>query len=278
MGIYLPQPLPKDLYSQFNQYRKYFIFLFILFWLMIGVHPIPLPPSYASTIPSNDVSFSIDVKRMPLGKVCKKILNETEYEIIFDQRWQDKAITVKLDNVHLFLGLRRIIKLTGMKNYALVQNKSKIKVFSFESTTSNSLMDELGSKTMLESSQSDVGINLTLAEMKILKEINEEQMENIPKDTIITPPSDSGSELTLGELEALKKAQEKKMENIPKNTVVTPPSDSGKGLTLGELEALKKAQKQKMESMPKNTVVTPPSDSGKGLTLEELEALQKFSK
>ena len=161
-----------------------------------------------------------------------------------------------MDNVALTNGLRRIIKVAGIKSYALVHNNNQIKVFSFESTTSNSQnlavkynggggykRDELDSDSMLESSSSDIGIRLSLAELEALKVVNEKKMQSLPKNTVVTPPSDSGRGLSLGELEAVKEAQKRKMQNLPKNTVVTPPSDSGGGLTLGELEALQKSSK-----------------------------------
>ena len=213
MDIYLSQSFQNGLY------RKYLIFHCLLLWLIIEAHPIHLNPCYASTMATNGTFISMDIKRMPLEKVCAKILNETEYEIIFDRKWKDKAITIKLDNVALTNGLRRIIKVAGIKSYALVHNNNQIKVFSFESTTSNSQdlavkynrgggynLDELEPDSMLESSSSDIGIRLSLAELEVVKEAQKRKMQNLPKNTVVTPPSDSGRGLTLGELEALQKS------------------------------------------------------------------------
>ena len=144
MDIYLSQ------FFQNGLYRKYLIFHCLLLWLIIEAHPIHLNPCYASTMATNGTFISMDIKRMPLEKVCEKILNETEYEIIFDRKWKDKAITIKLDNVALTNGLRRIIKVAGIKSYALVHNNNQIKAVKYNGGGGYN-RDELDSDSMLES-------------------------------------------------------------------------------------------------------------------------------
>lgn len=248
--------------------------------VFIDVYGISLSQCYASVNVSNDVSFSLNIESLPLKKACEIIKNETDYKIIFDTTWQDMPITLKLDNVPLSHGLKRIIKMTGIKNYALVQHSNEIRILSFDSVSpgnDRSLKDSDTAAPQVHTSTA-VSPSLILADMQALKKKSDEYMINRPKDVVVTPPSSSGNGLTLEELEALKQANKEEMENIPQNTVVTPPSNSGKGLTVGELEALNKINNQNMERRPKGLIVTPPSESGTGLTLEELEGLQNTHK
>ena len=267
--------------SQIKSYKSRSVCIFILCLLLfIGAFDIHPTQCYASIGVTIDVSFSLDVERLPLKKACEIILKETDYKIIFEPKWHNTVITLKLDNVTLSDGIKRIIKITGITNYALVQNSNEIRILSFDiNTDKKNSPKELNADSMLDTSSStDAGISLTLADMQVLKKNSEEDLNNIPQNRIVTPPSSSGEGLTLEELEALKQANKERMENIPKNTVTTPPSSSGEGLTLGEFEALKRTNKQNMESISKDMIVTPPSASGKGLTIEELEALQNASK
>jgi len=272
MGTYRQRPF-------FEKVRKaLFISIYVLFWVVIiETYGTNLSQCYASVNVVNDVSFSLNIESLPLKEACEIIKNETDYKIIFDPTWQDKSITLRLDNVPLSHVLRRIIKMTGIKNYALIQHNNEIKILSFDSVSSDgeSSTQELNADLLQNYSSTDVGINLTLADMQALKKKSDEGMKDRSKDAFVTPPSSSGKMLTAEELEALKQANNEEMENIPKNTVVTPPSSSGRGLTVEELEALKQANNEEMENIPKNTVVTPPSSSGRGLKVGELEALKQ---
>ena len=273
-----------DLYRQRSYKKKsskaliFSISICLLFLLeIIGTYGTHVSQCCASVSFSSEVSFSLDIESLPLKKACDIILNKTDYKLIFDPKWQDKAITLKFDDVPLYEGIRRIIKIAGITNYALVQNSNEIKILSFDNISSDGerTIEELNADSMQDTSTTDVGISLTLADMQALKQKAEENKNNTPKDMIVTPPSSSGRGMTVEELEALKQANKELMKNRPKNTVVTPPSNSGAGLTLGELEAIKQNNKLDIEQRPKDMIVTPPSASGTGLTIEELEALQK---
>ncbi|MFC1813815.1 hypothetical protein ACFL03_14110 [Thermodesulfobacteriota bacterium] len=207
-------------------------------------------PCWGSEKALEPAVISLDVKNMPLKKVCDQILNATGYEIIFNKKWINEPITIKLNNVALTEGLKRIIQKLGIKNHAIVAEEVNhtLQIYTFD----GQLLAQVRQDYSIRGVQNNGG--------------------NIdPDEMIVTPPSVSGQGLTRGELEALLEAN--KSRTLSEDDIITPLSASGKGLTRGELKALIESNKQK--TLSKDDIVTPPSASGRGLTRAELEALME---
>jgi hypothetical protein len=69
---------------------------------------------------------SLQVINQPLGKVLKRLYELTGYEITVDEDWMSFPVTVKLTNLTLEQGLKRILR--GLDHAMVFQNEEK-KIF-----------------------------------------------------------------------------------------------------------------------------------------------------
>jgi type II secretory pathway component GspD/PulD (secretin) len=217
------------------------VYFFCLFGFFecFEIYPIH---SYAFRNSHNEVLFSLNIKNMSLEKVCEKIKDSTNYKIIFEPKWKNILITIKLENVTLTYGLKKIMNAVGTKNYALVQNDHEIEIFSFDRITQDVVYSE-----------------------------NQFYFDSIQKRF-----SDyNGISQNIEENQALQNESLKNVKDNSQDYFVTPPTKTGKGLTARELKSLELMNKQNIESRANDTIVTPPSESGEGLTARELKSLLK---
>jgi hypothetical protein len=169
------------------------IFLLLCFGVMIGINSIPVP-CWGVDVGSKGPIFSLDSKDEPLSKVIEKISRATGYEITISEKWGDELITAKLDNVPLMRALREIIRKTGIKSYALIEENGMLQVFIFD----GKFPSQLQHGTRIE----------------------------MDPDEIVIPPSASHPGVTRGELQALHERQMRELEERgakdPDEIVISP--------------------------------------------------------
>jgi hypothetical protein len=105
------------------------LFVFIL-WAIFLTHLNSYICQAADTYIDTDV-FSLDAKDKPLKKILDKIYKTTGYEITIAPEWKNFPVTVKLKQMSIEEGLRKIIKSLSDPDYALVidEKTQKITVF-----------------------------------------------------------------------------------------------------------------------------------------------------
>ena len=225
------------------------------------------------TCPESPV-LSLDVKNMPLKEIFKEILNTTGYQILFDNKWENERITVKLDNEPLVQCLKKILKNAGIENYSLVEKNRTLRVYTFGCK----FLDHIASNI------SPNGTGLTELELKALHErqMREIKMRANDPDEILVPSSDGRPGLTRQEMKALHERQmrEIKMRANDPDAIVIPPEGGHPGVTRRELQVLQERQMReiKMRANDPDEILVPPSDGQPGVTRRELKALHEKQK
>jgi len=244
--------------------------LFLMGIVIVSFDPIPCRASKGSEPPV----FSLDVKNMPLKKIFKEILKTTGYQILFDKRWENERVTVKLDNVPLIQGLKQILRNAGIENYSLVERNRTLEIYT------------LGHKHLgqIASTINSDGTGLTRQELKALHERQKREIEKMANDpdTIVIPPEGDRPGVTRRELHALHERQKREIEmsaNDP-DVIVIPPEGGQPGVTRRQLEALHERQKREMEMRANDPdeIVIPPEGDRPGVTRRELKALHEQQK
>ncbi|MBW1717553.1 MAG: hypothetical protein JRJ77_17340 [Deltaproteobacteria bacterium] len=232
-------------------------------------------PCWASGKGSEPPVFSLDVKNMPLKEIFKDILNTTGYQILFDKKWENERITVKLDNVPLIPGLKQILRNAGIENYSLVERNRTLEIY----TLGHKHLGQIASIIM----NSD-GTGLTREELKALHERQKREIEKMANDpdVIVIPPEGDRPGVTRRELQALHERQMREIEmraNDP-DEIVIPPEGGHAGVTRRQLEALHERQKREIEMMANDPdeIVIPPEGGHAGITRRELKALHERQK
>jgi hypothetical protein len=204
------------------------------------------------TIPYNDVTalesetISIDVKETPLNEIFKLISADTGYEIKINEKWAERPITIKLEDIAVEPGLKRIMNSLKMRDVAIVTDKEKktIEILIFYSDSGN-----------VKKGANHKGYSTN----------NKQKAERLNKNGdgitvsgnfIDTPPSESGEPgMTVKELKAIEELQ----INIPDDLTGAPPSESGEpGMTVEELKAIEELQ----INIPDDLTETPPPELG----------------
>ena len=258
--------------------------VFFALSLAIFILPHIVTPCWGYSKEQESATISLNAENLPLGKICDQINKKTGYNILFDERYIKETITIKLENVTLSDGVKRIMQKLGIKSYAIVTDEVNhaLEIYTYGNDFSGRVATINGRGEAVVTPPSNSGLpGLTLAELKAIQAENYQNSKNVPPNMIVTPPSSSGEPgLTRDELEAILESNQRKQMNRPKDMVVTPPSSSGEpGLTRSQLEAILENNKQRQTNLPKDTVVTPPSPSGEpGLTRAQLEALLESNK
>jgi len=246
--------------------------LFLMGLITISFDAIPCRASVKGTEPP---VFSLDVKNMPLKKIFKDILNTTGYQILFDKRWENERVTVKLDNVPLIKGLKQILKNAGIENYSLVERNRTLEIY----TLGHKHLGQIASIIM----NSD-GTGLTRQELKALHERQKREIAKMANDpnVIVIPPEGDHPGVTRRQLEALHEQQRREIEmraNDP-DVIVVPPEGGQPGVTRRQLEALHERQKREMEMRANDpdVIVIQPEGGQPGVTRRQLHALHERQK
>jgi type II secretory pathway component GspD/PulD (secretin) len=167
------------------------IFLLLCFGVMIWINS-TVVPCWGVDVGSKSPVFSLDSKDEPLSKVIEKISRATGYEITISEEWEDELITAKLDNVPLMRALREIIRKTGIKSYALIEENGMLQVFIFD----GKFPSQLQHGTRIEMDRDEIVIGpaashpgVTRWELQALQErqIRELERAKDPDEIVISP-------------------------------------------------------------------------------------------
>lgn len=136
---------------------------------------------------------------MPLKEIFKDIFDTTGYQILFDKKWENERVTVKLDNVSLIQSLKKILKNAEIQNYSLIEKDKTITIYTCGSKSPGNIASNIHSD----------GTGLTEIELKALheKQMQEIHMRAVDPNEILIPGSNGKPGVTRQELQALHERQ-----------------------------------------------------------------------
>jgi hypothetical protein len=159
--------------------------------------------------------ISIEVSEVPLKEVFRKITSDTGYEIKINEKLAEIPLTIKLENITLESGLKRIMNSLQLENNAIITDEKKkiIEILTFYPDPAQL------SENIKKSGNEELGITIAVKEV-----LTNHQLAEIPDNYIETPPSESDEPgMTIKGLEELHKRQLAEISNNFDDTL--PPSE-----------------------------------------------------
>jgi hypothetical protein len=167
--------------------------------------------------------FSLSINNQSLKQAINNISKSTDYNITVTREWENIPLTANLKNVALEEGLKKIIKLIGNPNYAIVKNNETkqidIKILSPRSSSSSAV---IAGEAELQAKQTEAVLNLDVPPTEQNEGITENPNTPIdPLDSEVIPPEKEGEKgITERELMATKTEKE---EPEPSEEELIPP-------------------------------------------------------
>lgn len=257
---------------KFKEHRLFFFLFFLCLFILVSF------PFFAVETSPDEPIVTVKSTNEPLKKVLDNISRSTGYKIEVSKDWEDKLITIDIQNMTLDDSIKKILRAFGSPNTAIVEhvNQKKIKIDILGKPDEAFIKKGKYDDAQLQAKQAEAMINLVGKSPIKEQPSSARAVSKIdPMDIEVIPPTKPGEKgITLRELDGTKEYREK---INPLDVEVIPPKNPGeKGITIREL---KEMRTNKNEINPLDIEVIPPKNPGeKGITVRELQQAQENRK